>query len=134
GALVGGIGREKQTFSRSAANANTTNLFIAVCALVMPAVYEVSVLGGLHHEQAPVLMKLSLWTSGALILIYFVSFLFIFKTHKQLFGDTENETEPAMSRKKAVIALACATALIAWLSELLVGGIEEVTKSLGWTE
>src|SRR5262249_27400179 len=108
-------------------------LFIAVCALVMPAVYEVSVLGGLHHEQEPVLMKLSLWTSAALIVVYFVSFLFVFKTHKQLFGSDEKET-PSMSKARAVMSLACSTALIAWLSELLVGGIEAVTHSLGWTE
>ena len=47
--VAGGIGREKQTFSRAAAGTNTTMLFVAVTALVMPAVYEVSVLGGLHH-------------------------------------------------------------------------------------
>src|SRR5882757_10946409 len=67
--LFGGIGRQKQTFSRTAAGTDSTMLFIAVIALVMPAVYDVSVLGGLHHEQAPVLMDLSLWTSGVLIAI-----------------------------------------------------------------
>src|SRR5262249_35129634 len=65
---------------------------------------------------------------------YLVSFLFVFKTHKHHFGGEAEEEEPGMSKRKAMIALAVSTALIAWLSELLVGGIEAVTRSLGWTE
>src|ERR1700761_6204927 len=38
--LAGGIGREKQSFSRRDAGVNTTMLFIAVVALVMPAVFD----------------------------------------------------------------------------------------------
>ncbi|MGH9650868.1 MAG: hypothetical protein ACRD3I_10405, partial [Terriglobales bacterium] len=41
--LAGGIGREKQQFSRTAAGANSSMLFLAVAGLVMPAVYDLSV-------------------------------------------------------------------------------------------
>lgn len=132
--LAGGIGREKQTFSRAAAGTNTTMLFIAVIALVMPAVYEVSVLGGLHHEQAPVLLDLSLWTSGVLIAIYAVSFIFVLNTHKRIFCAPDEKSEPATSRNAAIISLVLATILVGVLSEMLVGEIEAVTKALGWTK
>src|SRR5437763_14573510 len=104
--VAGGLGREKQTFSRAAAGTNTTMLFIAVIALVMPAVYEVSVLGGLHHEQAHALMDLSLWTSAVLILLYAVSFVFVLHTHQRVFC-SEPVSEPAkMSKMQALVALA----------------------------
>jgi Ca2+:H+ antiporter len=132
--MVGGIGREKQTFSRAAAGTNTTMLFIAVIALVMPAVYEVSVLGGLHHEQAPVLMDLSLWTSGVLIAIYAVSFIFVLHTHQRIFCARTEVVETKTSRKSAIISLALATVLVGVLSEMLVGEIEAVTRTVGLTE
>ena len=132
--VAGGIGREKQTFSRAAAGTNTTMLFIAVIALVMPAVYEVSVLGGLHHEQAPALMDLSLWTSGVLIAIYAVSFIFVLHTHQRIFCTRTEVSERQISKRSAIISLALATVLVGILSELLVGEIEAVTKALGWTE
>src|SRR3954464_8888151 len=132
--VAGGIGREKQTFSRAAAGTNTTMLFIAVIALVMPAVYEVSVLGGLHHEQAPVLMNLSLWTSGVLIAIYAVSFIFVLHTHQRIFCAQDEVIEVKTSRNSAIISLALATIFVGVLSEMLVGEIEAVTKALGWTE
>jgi len=132
--VAGGWGREKQTFSGAAAGTNTTMLFIAVIALVMPAVYEVSVLGGLHHEQAPVLMDLSLWTSGVLIAIYAVSFVFVLHTHQRIFCAQGEIKETKTSRNSAIVSLAIATVLVGILSELLVGEIEAVTKALGWTE
>jgi len=132
--VAGGLGREKQKFSREAAGTNTTMLFIAVIALVMPAVYEVSVLGGLHHEQAPVLMNLSLWTSAVLILIYAVSFIFVLHTHQRVFCSEAVAEHSKVSKTQALIALAVATVLVCVLSEFLVGEIEAVTKILGWTE
>src|ERR687887_1018507 len=39
-AFVGGLGRDRQTFNRTAATAQSAMLLLAVAALVMPAVYE----------------------------------------------------------------------------------------------
>jgi Ca2+:H+ antiporter len=38
--LAGGIGREKQEFSRTSAGIQTTMLMLAAGALVMPAIFE----------------------------------------------------------------------------------------------
>ena len=135
-ALVGGIGRERQTFSRTASSANSTMLFIAAIALIMPAVYDLSVYGNLKADP-PLLQTMSLWTSAVLMLIYLISFVFMLKTHRSLFAgaarDQERE-EPEISRTAALVTLAVATVLIAFLSELLVRQIDAVTKRLGLTE
>jgi Ca2+:H+ antiporter len=44
------------------------------------------------------------------------------------------EEKPEMSYRQALLSLITATALIAWLSEILVGNIEAVTHSIGMTE
>jgi Ca2+:H+ antiporter len=134
--LFGGIGREKQTFSRTAAGTNSTMLFIAVIALVMPAVYDLSVHGDLK-EHGATLEDLSLWTSGVLILLYVISFLFVLKTHKSIFsggGEDDAEAHSTVSIRSAVLSMISATLVIAYMSEILVGEIEAVTKSLGLTE
>jgi Ca2+:H+ antiporter len=133
--LVGGIGREKQTFSRTAAGVNSTMLFIAVAGFVLPAVFDLAVYGTLSAQNETI-QRLSLWTSGVLMLIYFISFIFVMKTHKALFvaehapaGDVAKG-----SVKAAVTSLVIATAFIGWIAEIMVGEISAVTQSLGMTE
>src|SRR5205085_11815621 len=95
-----------------------------------------SVYGNLQHEGNRI-EQLSLWTSGVLILIYGVSFLFVLKTHRGLFTASAGEDDGAgvvMSKQRALLSMAVATLLIAYLSEMLVGEIDAVTKALGWTE
>jgi Ca2+:H+ antiporter len=132
--LLGGRGREKQTFSRTAAGSNSSMLFLAVAGLVMPAVYDLSVAGTLKHEDITV-QTLSLWTSAVLILIYVLSFVFMLKTHRALFIAQEEVVEkPTTSIKAAVFSLVLATVFIALMSEMLVDEIGVVTQKLGMTE
>lgn len=134
--LVGGIGREKQTFSRTVSSANSTMLFIAAIALIMPAVYDLAVFGSLKVE-APILQKMSLWTSFVLMAVYLLSFVFMLKTHRPLFTVQATDApkhKPVMSPTSALVTLIVATVFIAFLSEMLVGEIEAVTKTLGLTE
>src|SRR6185503_18851475 len=115
---------------------NSTMLFVAVVALVMPAVYDLAVHGDLK-DHGPTLQNLSLWTAGVLMIVYGLSFIFVLKTHKSLFTVQEEQEETlghVMSKKAAVMALVLATIAIAFMSEMLVGEIEAVTKSFGMTE
>jgi Ca2+:H+ antiporter len=135
--LAGGAKRDRQTFSRAAVATNSTMLFIAVVALIMPAVYDLSMFGNLQ-QQNPRIEELSLATSAVLILIYLVSFVFMLKTHKNLFhhpapaGDGHQSSNSSSTR--AVLGLVFATILIGFLSEMLVSEIDSITKSLGMTE
>ncbi len=130
--VAGGMRREKQSFERTNAGVNTSMLLLAVAGLVMPAVFDLAVHGSLSQEYADV-QRLSLWTAGVLILTYFASFVFSFKTHKHLFV-AEDHSKGTMKQKTAVFLLVAATLLIAFASEVLVGQIEYATRALGLTE
>ena len=135
-AIIAGCGgRDQRTFSRAVAGTNSTMLFIAVAALVMPAVFDLGVFGTLKHE-GPEVQVLSMWTGGVLIAIYLASFVFMMKTHKHAFRleDADDKHEPGMTTGAAVLSLVITTALIAYLSELLVHGIEAVTKTVAMSE
>lgn len=133
--VAGGIRNPVQRFARSTSAMNSTMLMIAVAALVMPAVFNLTIFGTLQHRDVN-LEHLSLWTSGVLILLYLLNLLFVFRTHRSIFQSQQHadEGEHKTSRGQAIVSLALATALIAWMSEILVGQIAPVTRALGMTE
>src|SRR5947209_2241237 len=132
--VAGGIRNPVQRFARNTSAMNSTMLMIAVAALVMPAVFNLTIFGTLQHRNVN-LEHLSLWTSGVLILLYLLNLLFVFRTHRSVFQAQQHETDsPETSRGQAIFSLALATGLIAWMSEILVGQIAPVTKALGMTE
>jgi Ca2+:H+ antiporter len=133
--IAGGAKRDFQHFSRAITSANSTMLMIAVAALVMPAVFNLTVYGNLEHHTNQRLESLSLWTSAVLVLLYLLNLLFVFKTHARLLhARAEKQEMPSTSRTSAVVALGLCTACIAGLSEILVGQIGTVTQALGMTE
>ncbi|MGZ4871074.1 MAG: calcium/proton exchanger, partial [Candidatus Angelobacter sp.] len=132
--VAGGVRNPVQRFSRTTSAMNSTTLMIAVAALVMPAVFNLTLFGTLQHGDVN-LQHLSLWTSGVLILLYVLNMLFVFRTHSTTFeAQVPEEGTPKTSRGQAFVSLGLATALIAGMSEVLVGQIAPVTKSLGMTE
>ncbi|MGZ4895359.1 MAG: calcium/proton exchanger [Candidatus Angelobacter sp.] len=132
--VAGGVRNPVQRFSRTTSAMNSTTLMIAVAALVMPAVFNLTLFGTLQHLDVN-LQHLSLWTSGVLILLYVLNMLFVFRTHSTTFeAQVPEEGTPKTSRGQAFVSLGLATALIAGMSEVLVGQIAPVTKSLGMTE
>ena len=124
--LAGGIGRERQTFSKRHASINSTMLFIAVVALVIPAVFGFAVFGHIEEHGARV-EQLSLWTCVVLVILYALNLLFTFGGNK---AHAEGE-KPIGSPARAAIALVIATVLVGWLSEILVGEIESSQTDAG---
>ncbi len=133
--VVGGIRNPVQRFARTTSAMNSTMLMIAVAALVMPAVFNLTIFGTLQHRDVN-LEHLSLWTSGVLIILYLLNLLFVFRTHHSVFQAQQHEDDGAQktSRGQAIVSLALATGLIAWMSEILVSQIAPVTRALGMTE
>ena len=131
-AFLGGLGREKLTFNRVAVGANTSMLFLAVVALVMPALFQLSGSGTLGCTGLQI-ERLSLWTAAVLLVSYLSSFVFIFRTHRSVFRG-ESFMPPSIGKWTALIVLVVAAVLIAVASEILVRQIEAVTRVLGWTE
>jgi Ca2+:H+ antiporter len=144
-AFVGGLGRERQTFNRTAATAQSAMLLLAVAALVMPAVYELSVGRGLpaptavHVDYDPTVEHLSLAVAVILMLTYVAGLVFSLKTHRDLFNPPhekeEGEGEGApWSVRRSVVMLAIAGVAVGGMSEILVGSISDAAKSIGLSE
>ena len=130
--LAGGWSRKKQTFDRTAAGANSAMLLLAVVALVVPAVYDITVFGRLETTGA-VVEKLSLAVSLVLIATYILSLIFTFRTHKA--PDNLSAVEPPEWTPAVAGGVLAATAVaIALVSEVLVGAVEPAAKALGLTE
>jgi Ca2+:H+ antiporter len=143
--LAGGIGRERQMFDRSAAAAGSTLLVLATIGLVVPAMFHFVAETAVHRgaitsgREALLERTLSLEISVVLFAAYLLSLLFSLRTHRHLYaGQAHSGAHEAAaghgSARRAVITLVAATALIAWMSELLVGAVEEASHALGLTE
>jgi len=144
--LVGGLGRERQTYDRTVASALSLMLLLAAAALVMPAVFELvqgSGLPGAGEERVDydsTVETLSLAVAVILIGSYVAGLIFSLKTHKDLFnpvGDDADEDDhqgEPWTVKKAVVALALAGVAVGVMSEILVGSISEAAKTVGLSE
>ena len=139
--LFGGIGREKQFFSRTSASVQTSMLLLAAAALVMPAIFELVEGKGLPMPGAEIVdygstvEHLSLAVAIVLALTYVAGLFFSLKTHRDIFNpEYENEDSWGWSPRTSVLALAGAGILVGLMSEILVGSIEEASHAIGLSE
>lgn len=132
--LAGGLRFKEQRFNAPGARMLATMMILAALGLLVPAAFHhLADSEGLLHERA-----LSTEISVVLLLTYLVSLLFSLHTHKHLFTGTSAEAaeleaehgEP-WSLGKSLTVLAVATALIAWVSEMLVATVEPAAETFG---
>ncbi len=71
-----------------------------------------------------------------LIITYIGNLYFSLRTHKHLYSDVEEEDMhgEVWSVRKSLIVLLVATVLVGFMAEFLVGSVEQMTRTLGWTE
>src|SRR6185369_1794815 len=100
--FVGGLGRRTQKFHRTSATNTSAMLFLGVVALVMPAVFDLSLFGNLKaHPKA--LDQLSFWSALILIGAYAGSLIYAFTAQRDLFRPAvERHHGPAFSTGAAV--------------------------------
>jgi Ca2+:H+ antiporter len=132
--FCGGLRHERQRFRAKAARTQATLLTLAAIALVLPAAFHA--LGGPAGYQFEA--DLSLEFAIVLLGVYGAGLLFSLVTHRRMFealpADPQGgggEHGPPWSRAKAVAVLTAATALIAWVSEMLVGSVEAAAHTFG---
>lgn len=131
-ALAGGIRYKSQRFNSTAASAQAILLTLAAIGLIIPAAF--------HHLQGSTDVApenaLGLDIAIVLLLAYVAHLVFSLHTHKVLFQGKQDSSEEsvAWSLRKAVLSLVVATAFIAWISEILVGSVEQAAKAFGMTE
>jgi len=137
--IAGGWKRDRQIFSKGAAEANGGLLVVAVAGMLLPAIFHFSFSStdpDLHHHEHGV----SVGTSIVLLLVYGFGLLFTLRTHRHVFsappplsdedpGGLHGISQP-WSVRKSVIALLVASAVIAVLSEWLVGSVEKAAERL----
>ena len=128
--FFGGIKREKQTFSATAAKAAGSTLLLAIIALVMPAIF----LQTSFNVSSNTVDVLSAIVAVIMIVAYGANLLFTLHTHKHLYNAEIEKYEPKWSVGKSTAILLIATVVVAWMSEILVGSIEPLVTSWGWTE
>ena len=141
--FAGGLGRQRQRFSRTSAAAQSSMLLLAIVAMMMPAIFELVEGKGLPLPGAErvnydaTVEHLSLAVAFVLIASYGAGLLFSLKTHRDLFnppsGDDDEHGE-SWSVRRSVGALALAGVAVGVMSEILVSSISEAAKSIGLTE
>jgi len=147
--FVGGLGRDRQKFDRTAASTQSGMLLLAAVALVMPAIFELIKGHGLPlpgdeiRDYPSDVEHLSLAVAFVLIATYAAGLLFSLKTHRSLFNpDHGEDSGPATNDeggepwtiKRSVIMLAIAGVAVGGMSEILVGSIQEAAEGVGLSE
>ena len=139
--LAGGIGRDKQTFSRTGASVQTSMLLLAAAALLMPAIFELVEGKGLPNPGAEIVdygstvEHLSLAVAVVLMVTYVLGLFFSLRTHRDIFNpEYGDEDSWGWSVRASVIALAIAGVLVGVMSEVLVGSISEASHAVGLSE
>jgi Ca2+:H+ antiporter len=141
--LVGGWNRDKQTFSHTAATAQSGMLFLALAALIFPAIFQLihgGALPGVGEERVDFgsdLEKLSLGVALVLLASYAAGLWFSLKTHRAVFNPFGGEDEEEAHHwpvRRAAIYLALAAVAVGVMSEILVGSISEASEDIGLSE
>ena len=128
--LAGGWKFPEQRFNATAARSQATMMTLAAISLILPAAFHY--LGGAEAVSREA--DLSLEIAVVLLVTYVLGLWFSQKTHKSLFQGAAEEVQATgehWSTGKSVAVLAGATALIAWMSEVLVGSVEPAAHKFG---
>jgi Ca2+:H+ antiporter len=138
--LVGGVGRIKQVFSAKVVEVGNAMMTLAVAGLMIPSIIywldKWTKGPGQHIPEASVI-HLSSLVAIVLLVIYCLSLVFSFVTHKHLYRGEPDEdhaaahVEEPWTVKKAATVLTVSTIIIGVLSEFLVGSLEATGKAFG---
>ena len=132
--FVGGLGRRSQKFHRTAATNTTAMLFLAVVALIMPAVFDLALYGTLTARPAAI-DRLSFWSAVVLIVAYTGNLIYAFTVQRDLLRPThEDAGDQGLPTAAAVGLLAFGTLLTTVQAELLVGALQPALTDFGFTE
>ena len=129
--LFGGFKFKEQKFNRTAASMSATLMTLSAIGLLVPAVFH-WVTAGRSTAEAGLSVEISI----VLFVTYCLSLVFALHTHKDLYrGESGGHVEsPSMKPMSAAFILLGSTALIAWMSEILVHAVEPASETLGMTQ
>jgi Ca2+:H+ antiporter len=128
--LIGGLRHGTQQFSPKIAASNAALLVLAVIGLFVPAIFAFTV----SNPSQGSLTEESVLVAVALMAGYVLSLIYQFSNPSQTLGghgEPAGHAGPAWSMRTAIAVLLVAAALLALLSEILVGSIEGFVESFG---
>jgi Ca2+:H+ antiporter len=130
--VAGGITRERQSFKREHAGLLSSLLMLAVIALLLPAVFDLTSRAVSHASGLAVSEEaLSLVVSGVLLLLYAGNLVFTLVTHRDVFSTgEEDEDGPAWPLWLCLFVLAAATAGAALESDLISDALANAASTL----
>lgn len=126
--LLGGLKHHVQDYNRIAARFQAALLFLATVALLIPSTVVARGTAGSSTQFA---QELSAALSVLLLVAYALGLLFSLKTHPELFAGTAEEGEAAWPMGLALGTLGGVTVLVALVSEVFVGSVQEAAKQFG---
>lgn len=129
--VIGGWGKEKQSFKPQRASLLSSLLILSVIALLLPAFFDLAK----KHEGSSVRFltdeRVSLGVSIVLILVYVANLAYTLCTHRDVFAFDETPDPNSWPVIKSLGVLIGATAVVALEAELVSGALEETSKGLG---
>lgn len=129
--LLGGLNHHVQEYNRFGARVQTSLLFLATVALVIPsAVSRADFTPGAVSTR-----ELSVGLAVLLIVTYGLGMLFSLKTHRELFVSAESGEagKSPWPIGLALATLASVTVLVALVSEIFVESVEKAVRAFGMT-
>jgi Ca2+:H+ antiporter len=127
--LLGGLKHHVQEYNRVSARLQTTLLFLATVAILVPSLVDT------EEGAASVAFTHTLSASLAVVLIitYALGLLFSLKTHREFFGAAKHADEHGEEwpMSLALATLAGVTVLVALTSEIFVESVQQAATSLG---
>ena len=137
--FLGGLRYHTQEYNAGAARLYSSMMLISAVSLGVPSAFNrfFSPAGTMHEEKL-----VNVGTAVVLLVSYVLYLVFLLKTHPDYFksasvdaGHGEHgDHGPQWSVGRAVGSLVGASALAAWMSEILVGAAEGTGKALGMSE
>ncbi|MCX6054481.1 MAG: calcium/proton exchanger [Chloroflexi bacterium] len=132
--FLGGVKNGEQKFDRRHTVNNTILLAIAVVGLVTPSMFSYTLTNGITQE----IEILSICVATVMIFIYSLGIIYSLKSKAiEGIGIRLNNNVGNNEHKKngrSFFMLAISTVGVIWLSELLVGSVEEVVANTGISE
>lgn len=132
--LLGGLKHGTQIFDRRQASNHAILLTITVVALTIPSFFGHSI----EMESFFRMEELSLGVAIIMILLYGLGLYFTFKSTSSPLTYTEKPNheheKPELNLTQSLVMLIAATVGVVWMSELLVGAVEEVVVQFGMSE
>lgn len=130
--IFGGCKFKTQSFNKKAVEVSSSMLLFSVIGLSIPAIFTHTINADLLTSKYE---SLSIAVALIMFIIYNLGLYFSFFTHKDIYGsEHKEEVESKWSLKKAIFVLTIATVCIAIESEFLVGSVESMTETMGFSK